>query len=124
MPYFTAGRFYLFVAMLAGAAGVGLQALGTHLGSADATIAGQFLLFHAPAMMGVVILRRVEYLRARPASLLLGLMMIGLVLFSGDLAMRGLLQRPMFRMAAPAGGGVLIVSWLLLSLLTLVPRRT
>ncbi len=47
--------------------------------------------------------------------LVLALFMAGLALFSGDLAMRALAGQPIFRMAAPIGGGTLILAWIALA---------
>jgi uncharacterized membrane protein YgdD (TMEM256/DUF423 family) len=41
------------------------------------------------------------------------LLILGMILFCGDFAMRALTERALFRMAAPSGGILLIVGWLL-----------
>jgi uncharacterized membrane protein YgdD (TMEM256/DUF423 family) len=40
---------------------------------------------------------------------------IGLLLFCGDLACRDFLGQPLFAMAAPTGGTILMGGWLLLA---------
>ncbi len=52
-----------------------------------------------------------------------GALLVGLALFSGDLAMRALMGQPLFPMAAPTGGVVLMAGWLLAAVAALVPQR-
>lgn len=49
--------------------------------------------------------------------------MLGLALFSGDLALRALHGTPLFPMAAPSGGVILMAGWLMAGLAALVPAR-
>jgi uncharacterized membrane protein YgdD (TMEM256/DUF423 family) len=48
---------------------------------------------------------------------------IAAALFSGDLTLRQFAGHGLFPMAAPAGGTLLIVSWLALALAAAWPRR-
>src|SRR4051812_4457515 len=100
-PYLTASRLHLVIAALFGAAGVLLQAAGTHGGSANATTAGAFLLFHAPVLMAVTALRGANLLPNRAAANVVTLLIIGVALFAADLAVRGLVGTPLFPFAAP-----------------------
>ena len=52
-----------------------------------------------------------------------GILFVGLVLFSGDLAMRALRGTRLFANAAPAGGFALLGGWALLALAGLLRRR-
>lgn len=110
-------RPHLVLAGLAGAAGVALAARGSHGGDANLTIAANFLLLHASALIGISLLGR------NRASLAAGwVLAVGLVLFCGDLVMRATMGTPLFPMAAPAGGFALIAGWLLVVVAGLVRR--
>lgn len=99
----TAGLF--------GAIGVGLAAAGAHLTDKPVvTTAAYFLLFHAVALLALCAIAH-----RRPTRLLLGAgtaIAVGTILFSGDLAVRGLANVILVHRAAPTGGMVLIVAWL------------
>ena len=100
------------VAGLYGAAGVGLAAAGAHLpGGATVTTAAYFLLFHAGAL---VALCGTAATLPRPRGICLAGsgIALGVLLFSGDLALRGLAGTTLARFTAPTGGMILIVSWL------------
>ena len=103
-------RLFLALGGLSGAAGVGLSALGSHSGGGNSAIAGSFLVMHAAAFIGIA---------ALPARRLLGtagiVLAIGLMLFAGDLVARERLGGALFPMAAPIGGGGLILGWLLVA---------
>ena len=51
-------------------------------------------------------------------------LVIGLALFSGDLSLRALKGIPLFPMAAPTGGVILMAGWLVAALAAFVPART
>jgi uncharacterized membrane protein YgdD (TMEM256/DUF423 family) len=51
-------------------------------------------------------------------------MMIGAILFSGDISLRTLTGASPMRMAAPTGGVMLIVGWLWLAFAALAGKRT
>src|ERR1051325_2575309 len=100
------------LAGLMGAAGVVLLAAGAHAApGAGLDSAGQMLLFHAAAVIASA--------PAAPSGPVFGPLaitaalglMLGAVLFSGDIAMRAFAGHRLFPMAAPAGGFVLIASW-------------
>ena len=108
------GLFIVFAGLF-GAAGVAGAALAAHVAEGDrlVAIAASMALIHAPALLGLAaILAR--------APRLLGLagaaMMVGVVLFSGDLAMRASTGASLFANAAPTGGTMLIAGWLLTAL--------
>ena len=50
-----------------------------------------------------------------------GALVVGIALFSGDLAMRALMGQPLFPRAAPTGGFVLMAGWLLAAMAALIP---
>lgn len=107
------GLFIVFAGLF-GAAGVAGAAVAAHVaGDRFVAIAASMALIHAPALLGLAaILSR--------APRLLGLagaaMMVGVVLFSGDLAMRTATGASLFANAAPTGGSMLIAGWLLAAL--------
>jgi len=117
-------RILIAVAGLMGAAGVALAAASAH--QPDATrlaAASSMLLFHAAAVLAAVLLveRRIIHERIGLAAA------VGFVaaaaLFAGDLTLRQYAGHGLFPMAAPTGGTLLIVSWLILAAAALWPRR-
>jgi uncharacterized membrane protein YgdD (TMEM256/DUF423 family) len=105
---------FLVAGGLVGFAGVGLSARASHGGDGpQLVIAAQFLMFHAPVF---VALAAVAAQRAVPAFLgaSVGLLMAGLALFCGDLAMRATRAQSLFPFAAPLGGTLLMAGWLTL----------
>lgn len=112
------------LACLAGLLGVALSAAAAHVAGADsAKTAAQFLLFHAPAILGFAILAVSGLVRPGLARMATGLIVLGLALFCGDLTLRSLAGRPLFPMAAPIGGVVLMGGWLAGIACALVPAR-
>jgi len=107
---------------LFGAAGVALSAAAAHVsGGTSVETAARFLLFHAPVLVLVPVLARSGLATPGLALAAGGLIGLGVLLFSGDLAMRGLRGVPLFPMAAPSGGVLLIVGFLLLALAAVWP---
>lgn len=101
------GRFFIVVGGLAGAAGVALSAVAAHAGGGNVGTAASFLLAHAPALLAIGLIGSNRVLKAGGAILLLGLL-----LFCGDLLARHYAGSRLFPMAAPAGGTLLIAGWL------------
>lgn len=116
-------RLLIALAALAGFLGVLLSAMGRHWASAQyLTTVAQFLLMHAPALLALAALTGAGLVQDRVAAAAGLALALGLALFCGDLAARDFLQRPLFPMAAPAGGLVLMLGWLLILAAALVPR--
>jgi uncharacterized membrane protein YgdD (TMEM256/DUF423 family) len=105
----------LIYAGLCGAAGVGLAAAGAHGNDMSAlTSPAYFLIMHATAAAAIIAAAtRAEH----PGAFLLAalVLLIGVTLFSGDIAARTLWTVRLFPMAAPIGGSTMIIGWLLLS---------
>ncbi len=101
------GRFFIVVGGLAGAAGVALSAVAAHAGGGNVGTAASFLLAHAPALLAIGLIGGNRLLKGGGAILLLGLL-----LFCGDLLARHYAGSRLFPMAAPAGGTLLIAGWL------------
>ena len=110
----AASRPLLLLAGLCGAAGVALAARGTHAAEGDVAIAANFLLLHAAALVGI------SLLPGRLSRIAGYVIVVALVLFAGDLVLRGEFGRSLFVYAAPAGGIGMIVGWLLLAASALV----
>jgi uncharacterized membrane protein YgdD (TMEM256/DUF423 family) len=100
-------RPLLLAAGLLGASGVALSAAAAHKDIANVATAASFLLMHAPAFLALSILGGNRVRNAGSWALLLGLM-----IFGGDLLARAYLGTRLFPMAAPSGGVLMIGGWL------------
>ena len=110
----------LFLAGLAGACGVALSAYAAHAdGGANLTTAATFLLIHAAAVAGLSAGGTTRRGLLQAATLLV----LGVVLFSGDITLRSLTGVSPMRMAAPTGGMMLIAGWLWLSVAAFLGPR-
>jgi uncharacterized membrane protein YgdD (TMEM256/DUF423 family) len=109
-------RILVFAAGLCGAAGVVLSAAASHRGGAFIGTAASFLLMHAPVFLAVGLFDANRILRTASYILL-----VGLVLFSGDLLARDFVGSRLFPFAAPVGGTLLIAGWLAIVLSALRP---
>lgn len=107
---------FLTIAGLFGAAGIVLAAAGAH-GAPRAGLdsAANILLFHALAILGGTALL-LQGMLSRPLALTaLAAWALGTILFSGDVALRAFAGQRLFPMAAPTGGIILILAWLVLA---------
>lgn len=104
------------VAALQGAAGVSLAAAAAHVDANPLLgTASQFLMIHAAA--GLALAARADH-PARAGRLFAAaalLLQAGVTLFSGDLAARVYLGGKLFAYAAPIGGSMTIIAWLMLA---------
>jgi uncharacterized membrane protein YgdD (TMEM256/DUF423 family) len=103
----AACRVLIAVGGLCGAAGVALSAAAAHSAGANLGIAASFLLAHAPVFLVIGLIGGNRVLLLAAAVLL-----VGVLLFAGDLAMRDYAGTRLFPMAAPAGGTIMILGWL------------
>ena len=113
-------------AALLGLCGVATAAAAAHVTSATSlNAAALILLSHAPAIIAILAVARSDFIAPRLALLSSVLLAIGATLFSSDIALRVLLSAPLFPMAAPAGGFILIFGWgfLAIGALTHVVQR-
>ena len=117
-------RILIALAGVMGADGVILAAASAH--QADAArlaAASSMLLFHASAILGAVALAGRGLIHTR-LGLAAGFgFVVASALFAGDLTLRQYAGHGLFAFAAPTGGTLLIVSWLLLALSAVWPRR-
>jgi uncharacterized membrane protein YgdD (TMEM256/DUF423 family) len=120
MPSDIFSRILLLVAGLLGAAGVAAAAAASHAG--DERILGALALIaltQAPALLALAFLGSANGVLRTGG----GLIAIGAVLFSADLAARHFLGDRLFPMSAPFGGVAMIAGWLALAVAALVTRR-
>ena len=114
-----ASRVLVLAGGLVGAAGVALSAAAAHRSGAFAGTAASFLLMHAPVFLAIGLIGGNRCLRT--ASLVL---LVGLLLFSGDLLARDFLGSRLFPMSAPIGGTLLIAGWLAIAVSALLRPRS
>ncbi len=119
MPNTLPARLLVVAAGIAGALGVAAAARASHMGDDDLGIAANFLLLHAPVLIGLSLLAASRL--AVAAGVVLA---IGLALFAGDLAVRSFTGTALFPLAAPLGGGGLILGWLLVVATGIWGRRS
>jgi uncharacterized membrane protein YgdD (TMEM256/DUF423 family) len=123
----TRGGLFRGLVVLAGAmgaAGVALAAASAH--QPDATrlaSASSMLLFHASAVLAAVLLAECRVIHMQLGFVTAFGFVIAAALFAGDLTLRQYTGHSLFPMAAPAGGTLLILSWLMLAVAALWPRR-
>jgi uncharacterized membrane protein YgdD (TMEM256/DUF423 family) len=106
----------LILACLMGAGGVGLAAAAAHAAPGSGLEGAAYLmLLHAAAVLGAGSLTKQELLW-RPLGLVaMACFVAGAVLFAGDISMRAFAGHRLFPMAAPGGGALLILGWLVLA---------
>jgi uncharacterized membrane protein YgdD (TMEM256/DUF423 family) len=118
-------RILVILAAIMGADGVILAAAAAH--QPDATrlaSASSMLLFHALAVLAVVALTERGIVHIRIGMAAAWGFVVAAALFAGDLALRQYAGHSLFPMAAPTGGTLLIVSWIVLAIAAAWPRRS
>jgi uncharacterized membrane protein YgdD (TMEM256/DUF423 family) len=106
----------LVLASLAGACGVVLAAAAAHgAPTSGLDSAAYLLLFHAVAVLGAASLADRGLLWRPMALVAMAGFVVGSGLFAGDIAMRAFANQRLFPMAAPTGGTLLILAWLVLA---------
>jgi len=117
-------RLAAILAGLMGAVGVALAAASAHLPDASRLAsASSMLLFHASAVIGAALLTGHGIARRGLGLAATFGFIVGAALFAGDLTMRQYAGHGLFTMAAPTGGTLLILSWLVLAIAAAWPRR-
>ena len=120
------GPFRIIAALagVMGASGVGLAAVAAHKpGAALLASASSMLLFHAPAALATILLTERGLVQPRLGLLATFGFVFGAILFSGDVTVLQFFSHSLFPMAAPTGGTLLILSWLMLAVAAIWPRR-
>ncbi len=117
-------RILIILAAVMGADGVVLAAASAHQGDATRlAAASSMLLFHATAVLAVVALIERGLIHVQIGITSAIGFVVAAALFAGDLTMRQYAGHSLFPFAAPTGGTLLIVSWLVLALAAAWPRR-
>jgi len=120
------GVFRILVVLtgLMGAAGVVLAAASAH--QPDATrlaSASSMLLFHGPAVLAAVLLAERGVIHRQLGLAAAFGFVIAAALFAADMTLRQYAGHSLFSFAAPTGGTLLIVSWLVLAMSAIWPSR-
>ncbi|MDB5545304.1 MAG: hypothetical protein JWO64_2453 [Hyphomicrobiales bacterium] len=101
-------RLTALIAGLLGASGVAAAALAAHGGYGEnLRIASEFALIHAT--LAIALLRA----PGRTSQIAATVVLLGALVFCGDLALRALAGHALAPMAAPTGGLILITGWAL-----------
>ena len=117
-------RVLVVLAGAMGAAGVGLAAASAHQPDAmRLASASSMLLFHAPAVFAAILLVERSVIHMRLGHVAAFGFVIAAALFAGDLTLRQYAGHSLFPMAAPTGGTLLMLSWLLLAVAAIWPQR-
>jgi uncharacterized membrane protein YgdD (TMEM256/DUF423 family) len=118
-------RILVILAGIMGADGVMLAAASAHQPEASRLAsASSMLLFHATAVLAVVALAERGVIHARIGIAAALGFVIATGLFAGDLTLRQYAGHGLFPMAAPTGGTLLIISWLVLAVAAAWRRRS
>ncbi|MBF9197109.1 DUF423 domain-containing protein [Microvirga terrestris] len=117
-----ATRILIVLASLSGLLGVGLSAAAAHITGGNLTTAAQFLLFHAPALLALVALIAVGAVNPMLGQIAGYVLVLGLILFCGDLSRRAFSGVALFPRAAPMGGIFLLIGWVLVALSSLTRK--
>jgi uncharacterized membrane protein YgdD (TMEM256/DUF423 family) len=119
-----ATRLLIVLAGLSGALGVALSAAAAHITGGNLTTAAQFLLFHAPGLLALAALITVGAVHPTLAQVAGYMLILGLALFCGDLSRRAFAGVALFPRAAPTGGILLMLGWLLAAVSALLRLRS
>jgi uncharacterized membrane protein YgdD (TMEM256/DUF423 family) len=117
-------RILVILAGVMGADGVILAAAAAHQGDTARLVpASSMLLFHATAVLAAVALLERGIVHAKSGVVAAFGFVVAASVFAGDLSLRHFAGHGLFPLAAPAGGTLLIASWLVLALAAAWPRR-
>jgi uncharacterized membrane protein YgdD (TMEM256/DUF423 family) len=117
-------QILIALAGVMGAAGVVLTAASAH-GKPGAGLdsAGYLLLLHAAAVVAVAVAARAGLILRPLGLVVLCGFVLGAGLFAADVASRAWLGTRLFPMAAPTGGTILILAWIVLIAAALIALR-
>ena len=117
-------RILIVLAAVMGADGIMLAAASAHQPEATRLAsASSMLLFHALAVLAAVALAERGVIHIRIGLAAAWGFVIASALFAGDLTMRQYAGHSLFPMAAPTGGTLLIVSWIMLAVAAAWPKQ-
>jgi uncharacterized membrane protein YgdD (TMEM256/DUF423 family) len=118
-------RVLVVLAGLMGAAGVILAAAAAHQPDASRLAsASSMLLFHATAVLAAILLAERRIVHGQLGLVAAFGFVMASALFAGDLTLRQHTGHSLFPLAAPTGGTLLILSWLVLAAAAVWPRRS
>ena len=118
-------RILIILAGAMGADGVILAAASAHQGDASRLLpASSMLLFHATAVLAAVSVAERGVIHVKIGIAAAFGFAIAAILFAGDLTVRQYAGHSLFPMAAPTGGMLLIVSWIVLAVAAAWPKRS
>lgn len=104
-------RIFAGLGGLFGAAGIAAYAAAAHSASGHMATIAPILFIHAPAFLTLAVLARMS-----KAAYFGGLVLVfGLLLFIGDLVSRDFAGDRLFAFAAPLGGSLLILGWIIVA---------
>jgi len=116
-------RALILLAGVMGASGVILAALSAHGGDASQlTAASSMLLLHASSVLAAAVMAERGIVHTRIGISAGFGFAAGAALFATDLVWRQYLGHRLFPFAAPAGGTLLLTSWLLVAVAAVWPR--
>jgi uncharacterized membrane protein YgdD (TMEM256/DUF423 family) len=117
-------RILIILAGVMGADGVILAAASAHQpDAARLAAASSMLLFHSVAVLAAVALAERGIIHFRIGITAACGFVIAAALFATDLSLRQYAGHSLFPFAAPTGGTLLILSWLMLAVAAAWPRR-
>jgi uncharacterized membrane protein YgdD (TMEM256/DUF423 family) len=117
-------RILVALAAVMGADGVILAAATAHQSDANRlAAASSMLLFHATAVLATAALIERSIIHPKIGITAAFGFVVAAALFAGDLTLRQYAGHSLFPMAAPTGGTLLILSWLVLAVAAVWPRR-
>jgi uncharacterized membrane protein YgdD (TMEM256/DUF423 family) len=104
--------------------GIGLQALAAHRGLSDIRLqtAALFFFVQGPAIIAATALRHSGIGHRVFGRIALTMVILGVTLFAGDLALKSMDYGKLFAMAAPIGGMLMIVGWVGFAISALTKR--
>jgi uncharacterized membrane protein YgdD (TMEM256/DUF423 family) len=117
-----ADRILAVLGCLFGAAGIVLMALAAHGRWPEINYAAVMVLAHAPVLLGIAAAIRLGLLRGFVARLAAFVLAAAVALFSADVALHAITEGHLFPMAAPTGGTVSILAWLMLAVSAAMAR--
>jgi uncharacterized membrane protein YgdD (TMEM256/DUF423 family) len=106
------------LAGLMGTGGVVLAAAAAHMALAPGSGlegAANLLMIHAAAVLAAATLMQQGLLWGPLGTAAMAGFVLGGALFAGDIALRAFVGHPLFSFAAPSGGSLLILSWVVLA---------
>jgi uncharacterized membrane protein YgdD (TMEM256/DUF423 family) len=104
-------RVFAGLGGLFGAAGIAAYAAAAHSAEGHMATIAPILFIHAPAFLALSLLAKVS----RPAYFGAWVLVLGLLFFIGDLVSRDVTGDRLFAFAAPLGGTLLILGWIVVA---------